>query len=165
VIFDDQAHEFRLDRAQVHQTGSDVALLASGMMFPVTVAAAAVLKEAGVSTAIVNVPVLKPIDAATLLDVCGAVDAVVTAENHSIIGGLGSAVAEMLAEHGLGRPLRYVGVQDMFAEGASNAPYLFSKYGLSTQAVLDAAWSALGRDEPTPRAPVGSTSTGEYAPV
>jgi transketolase len=93
------------------------------------------------------------------------VRAVVTAENHSIIGGLGSAVAETLATAGLGRPLRRVGLQDTFAEGSKTAPYLFRKYGLSTRDVVAAAWSALGRDDPLPDIPDVAVATGEYAPV
>ena len=77
---------------------------------------------------------------------------VVTAENHTIIGGLGSAVAETIAEAGLGRPLRRVGLRDTFAEGSLTAPYLFAKYGLSTQALIETIWSALGRPGP-PRPP------------
>jgi transketolase len=93
------------------------------------------------------------------------VRALVTAENHTIIGGLGSAVAEAIAEAGLGRRLRRVGLQDTFAEGALQASYLFEKYGLSTQSVIDAAWSALGRPGPAPAAPVAPAEAGEYSPV
>ncbi len=78
----------------------------------------------------------------------------VTAENHTVIGGLGSAVAETLAEAGLGRPLRRVGLRDTFAEGAQDGPYLFGKYGLSTRALIETIWSALGRPgAPPPRRP------------
>src|SRR5215471_14940372 len=97
---------------------SDVALVVSGMMVAPALAAARVLEAAGAVTVIVNVPVIKPLDTATVLSVAKATTAVVTAENHTIIGGLGSAVAEVLAEAGLGCPLRRVGIQDTFAEGA-----------------------------------------------
>ena len=78
---------------------------------------------------------------------------------------LGSAVAETLAEAGLGRPLRRAGLADTFAEGARDAPYLFTKYGLTTQHLVAAAWSVLNRPGPVPRAPVLETEAGEYAPV
>src|SRR5260370_40836539 len=94
-----------------------------------------------------------------------AAGAVVTAENHSIIGGLGSAVAETLAEAGLGRPLRRVGLADTFAEGARDAPYLFTKYGLTTQHIVDTAWSVLDRPGSSPRVPPLAVHVGEYAPV
>ena len=74
-------------------------------------------------------------------------------------------VAEVLAEAGLGRPLRRVGLRDTFAEGARTAPYLFGRYGLSTQAVIDAAWAALGRTGRAPVAEVAPAEDDEYAPV
>ena len=89
----------------------------------------------------------------------------ITAENHTIIGGLGSAVAEVLAEAGLPRPLRRVGLQDTFAEGAQTAPYLFTKYGLTTQHLVNTAWSALDIPGPPPLAPTPAADPGEYAPV
>ena len=164
VLFD-ETHDFRLDRAQIIQPGADVALLASGMMLSVAISAATALAEHDVSAAVVNVPVLKPLDAATVRTVCAGVRAVTTVENHSIVGGLGSAVAETLAEAGLGRPLRRIGVPDTFAEGAQTAAFLFERYGLSTRAVISEAWSVLGREGPPPHAPTISSTAGEYAPV
>jgi transketolase C-terminal domain/subunit len=144
---------------------SDVALLVSGMMVAPALAAARILRAAGVVTVVVNVPVIKPLDTPTVLAVATATTAVITAENHSIIGGLGSAVAEVLAESGLGRPLRRIGLQDTFAEGARDAQYLFTKYGLTTQHLVDMAWSVLHRPGPTPRSPTLPADVGEYAPV
>ena len=167
-------HRLSLDRAQVLEwrpeaTGgapsSDVALLVSGMMVAPALAAARVLQAAGAVTAVVNVPVIKPLDTATVLAIAAASTAVITAENHTIIGGLGSAVAEVLAEAGLGRPLRRIGLQDTFAEGAKDAAYLFTKYGLTTQHIVDTAWSVLDRPGPTPRCPTLPADVGEYAPV
>ena len=143
----------------------DVALLVSGMMIAPALAAARVLRAAGAFTVVVNIPVIKPLDTATVLWVARSAKAVITAENHSVIGGLGSAVAETLAEAGLGRPLRRVGLADTFAEGARDAPYLFAKYGLSTQHIVDAAWQVLHRPGPAPRAPALPADAGEYAPV
>ncbi|MDT3444521.1 MULTISPECIES: transketolase family protein [unclassified Pseudofrankia] len=164
VIFD-EPHHLSLEDAQVLTEGDAVAVIACGMMIPAALAAAEVLGAAGVSVAVVNTPVLKPFPGPTVLDVARGVRAVVTAENHSVIGGLGSAVAETLATAGLGRPLRRVGLQDTFAEGAKSAPHLFRKYGLSTRDIVAAAWSALGREDPTPTVPELPVTAGEYAPV
>lgn len=164
VIFDDD-HVFSLDRAQQLSEGEDVAIIANGMMLSAALAAAELLGEAGVSARVLNVPVIKPLDTATVVAAAREVRAVVTAENHTIIGGLGSAVAEALAEAGLGRPLRRVGLRDTFAEGARLAPPLFRKYGLGTQDVVDAAWSALGRGGEPPVAVSAPAAAGEYAPV
>jgi transketolase len=158
-------HELRLDRADVLRRGDDVALFASGMMLAPALAAAALLGGHGVSVSVVNVPVIKPLDVSTVVNVAAMARVVVTAENHTVVGGLGSAVAEAIAEAGLGRPLRRVGLRDTFAEGAQTGPYLFGKYGLSTQAIIDAAWTALGNRDRAPVAGNVPSEPGEYSPV
>src|SRR5215469_16420669 len=164
VIFGDD-HQLRLDRAEVITRGDDVALFASGMMLAPALAAAKLLESHGVSVSVVNVPVIKPLDVSTVLNVATSSRVVVSAENHTVVGGLGSAVAEALAEAGLGRPLRRVGLRDTFAEGSLTGPYLFDKYGLSTQAIVDTAWTALGRHDRTPVAEMTPAEAGEYSPV
>ncbi len=166
VIFDDD-HVLRLARAEVVLAGTDVALFASGMMLAAALAASRVLGEHGVSVSVVNVPVIKPLDSATVLAAAAAAARlVVTAENHSVIGGLGSAVAETIAEAGLGRPLRRIGLRDTFAEGSLDAPFLFERYGLSTSAIVERIWSALGQAGPAPAVPrVAAAGSAEYSPV
>jgi transketolase len=165
-------HQFSLESAQVltapgvhGDEPSGVALLASGMMVAPALAAAATLRAHDAATTVVNIPVIKPLDATTVLAVAKASQVVITAENHSVIGGLGSAVAEALAESGLGRPLRRIGLQDTFAEGALTAPYLFTKYGLTVQHLVTTAWSALGRPGTPPRPSPLSVGVDEYSPV
>jgi len=145
--------------------GSDVVLLVSGMMVAPALAAARVLRSASIATVVLNIPVIKPLDAATVLAAAAATQTVITAENHSTIGGLGSAVAEVLAEAALPRPLHRLGIQDTYAEGAKTASYLFTKYGLSTQHLVDAAWSALHQPGTPPRSQTLPAEEGEYAPV
>jgi transketolase len=164
VIFPD-SHRFSLDAAQTLTDGTDVAIFASGMMLAVALGAERVMRDQGVSAAVVNLPVIKPLDARTVIATAARCRAVVTTENHLTVGGLGSAVAEVLAEGGIGRPFRRVGLQDTFAEGAANAPYLFKKYGLSTQHLVDTAWHAVGRDDPVPQAQPVTVEAGEYSPV
>ncbi|GFG49468.1 transketolase [Mycolicibacterium agri] len=164
VLFEDD-HEFSLSQAQVLTPGDDVALIANGMMLSSALRAAELLGAHGVGVSVVNAPVIKPLDTQTVQEVIRGARAVVTAENHTIIGGLGSAVAEVIAESGMARPLRRIGLRDTFAEGAKSAPFLFEKYGLSTQDIVDAAWSVLGRQEPAPRVPEIEVDAGEYAPV
>lgn len=164
VLFDDD-HVLDLTRADVLQNGTDVAFAASGMMLAPALAAARALGGHGVSAAVLNVPVVKPLDTVTICRVIAGTRAVITAENHSVIGGLGSAIAEAIAEAGLGRPLRRVGLPDTFAEGSLDAPYLFEKYGLSTQQLIRAAWSVLGCPGGPPRAPAPPAKPGEYSPV
>ena len=164
VIFGDD-HQLRLGQAEVLLPGDDVALFASGMMLAAALAAARALADHAVRVSVINVPTVKPLDTATVLAAAAGARVVVTAENHTIIGGLGSAVAETLAEAGLGRPLRRVGLRDTFAEGSLTAPYLFDKYGLSTRTLIETIWSALGRPGPAPPAPALAAESGEYSPV
>jgi transketolase len=165
LIFDD-GHRLDLASAQilVGGNGCDVCIVAAGMMLPMALAAAGTLENNGVTTTVINVPVIKPLDAATVVAAARQSRIVITAENHTVIGGLGSAAAESLAEAGVAVPLRRVGIGDVFAESGSR-DYLFSKYGLSTQAIIDAAWRGLAINRPVPAAPVMEASPGAYAPV
>ena len=164
VIFDED-HTFSMTKAQVIKDGGTVTIFANGMMLSAAIAAAEALEDAGVSTRVVNVPVIKPLDTETVVQVAQSSKLVVTAENHTIIGGLGSAVAEAMAEAGVGCPLRRIGLRDTFAEGARTAPPLFKKYKLSTQDVIDTVWTGLSRSGTAPAAPVVDVAPGEYAPV
>jgi transketolase len=164
VIFDD-GYEFSLHRAQRLRFGGQALLVANGMMLPAAIAATDVLVAAGVDCGLVHAPVVKPLDAGTILDAASGVDAVVTAENHTVVGGLGSAVAEALAEAGAGCRLRRVGLRDTFAEGALSAHHLFQTYHLTTQSIVDAVWEALRRPHPAPVAPRSPAAAGEYSPV
>lgn len=159
-------HRLALDRAQVlcGGDGGDVAIVAAGMMIPMALAAARTLSAHGVSAAVVNVPVIKPLDAVTVAAVARRARIVVTAENHTVVGGLGSAVAECLAEAGAAVPLRRVGIADVFAESGSRE-FLFARYGLTTQAIIDAAWRGLALNTAIPAAPVLEAGPGAYAPV
>lgn len=165
LIFEDD-HRFEMAKAQVLTGGrsSDVCIVAAGMMLPAALAAARTLEENGVTTAVINAPVIKPLDAATVVAAAKQSRIVITAENHTVVGGLGSAVAEALAEAGVAVPLRRVGIGDVFAESGSRE-YLFSRYGLSTQNILDQVWRGLAINRPVPTAPVMETVPGAYAPV
>ena len=165
VIFD-QDHRFELGKAQVlsGRVDSDVCIIGAGMMIPAALAAAGTLRRHGVSTTVINSPAIKPLDAATILPIARLSRIVITAENHTIVGGLGSAVAETMAEAGIATPLRRIGIQDRYAESGSRE-FLFARYGLGTQDIIRAAWSGLGIDDPAPSAPVIESPAGAYAPV
>jgi transketolase len=163
LIFDAE-HELSLTRVRVLRPGSDVVIVASGMMLAAALTAARTLEEHGLSAGVVNAPVIKPLDADGVVAACRGARAVVTAENHSVVGGLGSAVAEALAEAGIGVPLRRVGVQDRFAESGSRA-YLFAKYGLDAATVVRQAWSVLDHPGPAPVPTEIEVPAGTYAPI
>jgi transketolase len=163
-IFDD-TYRFRLDRACIVRPPGDVAVVASGMMLPAAIKAVDAAAGVGIAAAVVYVPVIKPLDAATVISAIAGAAGVVTAENHSIVGGLGSAVAEILAEGGSAVPLRRVGVADRFAEPGSR-PYLFGKYGLSSANILRHIWELAGQSgQPPGIEPVEREEAGSFEPV
>ena len=132
------AKPLRMGRGIVARAGKDLTIIACGLCVAEALEAAAALAEEGIDAAVVDMPSIKPIDAELICAQARESGAVVTAENHSIIGGLGAAVAETLCEAGIGIPFRRVGVQDTFAEGGST-PFLFEKYGLNAAAIAEAA--------------------------
>ncbi len=124
-------------KANVMKEGSDVCLIACGLMVPVALKAAEELESQGISTAVVNMHTIKPIDADVILKMNESCKAIVTVEEHSIIGGLGSAVSEVLAGHN-GAKFARVGIQDKF--GKSGKPdQLFEAYGLTAENVAATA--------------------------
>ena len=165
IIFADD-HRLDLSKAQLLAGGDrcDVCLIAAGMMLPAALVAASALEKHGLAVTVVNAPVIKPLDASTILSAAGHCRIVVTAENHSIIGGLGSAVAEVLAENRIRAPLRRVGIADVFAESGSRE-FLFHRYGLSAQHIVASAWRGLGLTQPLPELPPAESIPGAYAPV
>ena len=165
LLFDSD-HRFELDRAQrlLGTDEAEVCIVAAGMMVPAALAAARVLEQSDLHVTVVSVPVIKPLDHDTVLGAIAGTRIVVTAENHTIVGGLGSSVAEAMAERPSGARLVRVGLRDTFAEAGSR-DYLFSRYGLDTQSIIGAAWAGLGRPGPAPTAPVRATAPGAYSPV
>lgn len=124
-------YKFQPGKAVILREGWDAAVFACGMMVGVALEAAEQLATEGLQVAVVNVPTLKPFDVDTVIEVAKQAGAVVTAEEHSIIGGLGSAVAEALAEN-LPTPLERVGIKDTFGESGTPAA-LLDKFGLNQE--------------------------------
>lgn len=128
---------FTPGRANVMKEGSDVCLIACGLMIPVALEAAKQLEAEGISAAVVNMHTIKPIDREIVLKMNSTCKAIVTVEEHSVIGGLGSAVAEVLAGNA-GAKFGMVGIQDKF--GKSGKPEeLFQAYGLTAENVAATA--------------------------
>lgn len=131
-------------KAEVLRDGADGTLIASGLMVEAALDAAERLAGERISVTVVNVATIKPLDTATVIDLAERTGIVVTAENHSMIGGLGSAVAETLLEAGIPVGFARVGIRDTFAEGGST-PYLLSKYGLTADDIVAAFRKASSR--------------------
>ena len=129
--------DYRLGRANVLQDGSDVAVFACGIMVPEALKAAESLKAKEISAAVIDLHTVKPIDSDTIQKFARKCGRVVTAEEHNVIGGMGSAVAEVLGEtHPT--PMKFVGVMDTFGESGDPGE-LMKKYGLTAASIEQAA--------------------------
>ena len=135
-IHDDSYH-FEWGKAEVLRQGSDVTIFATGIMTAKALDAAETLAKQGVQAEVINVHTINPLDEETVIASAKKTGKVVTAEEHSIIGGLGSAVAEVLARQ-CPTKQAFVGVQDSFGESGSPND-LLEKYGLTTEAIVKAA--------------------------
>lgn len=142
VIYDEN-FQFELGKATVLQEGGDVVLIACGVMVSEALEAAELLGREGIQATVIDVNTIKPIDEKTILEAAGRTGAVVTAEEHNIYGGLGSAVAEVLGEN-LPTPMKRVGIKDTFAE-SGEPEELLVKYGLKACNIVEAAGEVLTR--------------------
>lgn len=128
-------------KANVMKAGNDVCIISCGLMIPQALKAAEILESEGISTAVVNMHTIKPIDRDIILEMNRTCKAIITAEEHSVIGGLGSAVAEVLAGQP-GAAFSMIGIQDKF--GKSGKPeQLFEAYGLTADHIAAAGKSLL----------------------
>ncbi|MCU0663268.1 MAG: transketolase [Myxococcota bacterium] len=128
-----------LGQMRLVSRGADLLVVSSGVCTEEAMRAVLALRRKGVSAAHLHVSTLKPLSGDGLCDFASEARlGVITMENHSVVGGLGSAVAEALAERGVGKRLVRLGVQDQYAHGASKS-YLLAKYGLDARALIGAA--------------------------
>ncbi len=127
-------YRFQFGKADVLKDGSDAVIFATGALVYESLRAAEILEEEGLSIAVINIHTIKPIDIKTIIEFARKTGHVVTAEDHNIIGGLGSAVAEVLAEN---YPciMRRIGLMDRYAESGSPEE-LYKKYGLSADNIV-----------------------------
>lgn len=140
----DKNDPMRFNRARVLSEGGDIALLSSGICTEEAMRATQALAAQGVSIQHLHVTTLKPFTDPTVLEaVAKARYGVITMENHTIIGGLGTAVAEVMAEHGIGKRLVRIGLKDTYAHGASRS-YLMREYGLDAIALVHEVEKLLG---------------------
>ena len=139
----DEGHEFRVGRGDVLSEGQDLTLIACGIMVSLALEAREALLEEGIQARVVNLATIKPVDTDLVVRCARETGAIVTAEEHNIIGGLGSAVAEVLGEHAP-VPLKRVGVMDCFAR-SGKAHELMQAYGLTAEKIAAAARDVLER--------------------
>lgn len=130
-------YRFELGKGVILREGRDVGLISTGVQTTRVMAASELLAAEGIEAYVLHLPTIKPLDVESVVTAARHTGAVVTAEDHSILGGLGSAVAEVLGEQ-LPTPMRRVGLRDTFGESGPNDA-LIEKYGLSALHVAGAA--------------------------
>ncbi len=128
---------FTIGKADVIKEGSDVSIIACGQMVQTCIEAIPALEKAGINAEVVNMATIKPLDRDAVVATAKRTGAVITVEEHSIIGGLGSAVAECLSEE-CPTPLRRIGTRDVFGQ-SGEAEELLVKYGLDVDNIVAAA--------------------------
>ena len=138
---------FRIGSALPMREGRDVLLVTTGITLKVAQDAAKALALEGVECAILHMPTIKPFDSAKLLDLAAGVKAVVAIEENTIIGGLGSAVAEVIAEAGFspGKKFKRIGVPDVFPDRYGSQANLMDYHRINTDSVVSTARALLGR--------------------
>jgi transketolase len=134
-----------LGRARTLRAEGELLILSSGICTEEAARAAAVMATRGLEAGHLHVSTLSPWEDPAIREALASARGVITVENHLVSGGLGSAVAESLAEMGLAVPLRRLGLQGTYAHGASR-PYLMRRFGLDALAVVRAAEALVGRE-------------------
>ena len=133
VLYDRPDYHFELGKGIVLKEGKDVAIVANGLPVPAALEAAEMLEKDGISAKVIDMHTIKPIDEELLVAAAKECGKVVTVEEHSILGGLGGAVCEVLAEK-CPVPVKRIGINDVFGEsGAAGA--LLEKYGLDSKGI------------------------------
>jgi transketolase len=134
---------FRLGKGVVLREGRDVTIVATGLMVPEALAAASDLAREGIDAGVINIHTIKPLDEEAILVAARETGAIVTAEEHNVLGGLGGAVAEVLVEN-YPVPMARVGIMDTFGE---SGPWkeLFAKYGLTSSEMVKRAKEVVKR--------------------
>ncbi len=143
VIFDD-SHRVQIGKGFVVRRGEDVTIFANGHLLSRSLQAAGRLAAEGVMARVVDIHTIKPLDADLVKECAGETGAVVTAEEHLVAGGMGSAIAEVLAG-AVPTPVEMVGIRDTFAETALDHDSLLDRYGMSVDAIAEAARRAVRR--------------------
>jgi transketolase len=142
-VFHEEGFEFVIGKGEVMRDGTDVAIIANGLLVYEAVQAGEMLAEAGINAMIINMSTVKPLDEELVLDAARKCGRIITCEEHSIVGGLGEAVCALLSEK-LPTPVRRIGVQDVFGESGP-AAQLLKKYGLCADNIVAVAKDFCGK--------------------
>ena len=143
VFHDEETFKFEIGKAEVMREGTDVALIATGLLVNEAVEAAKVLAEQGINARVINMATIKPLDEEVVLAAARECGKIITCEEHSVIGGLGEAVAAVLAEK-LPTPMRRIGVNDEYGYSGP-AVELLKKFGLCADHIVEVAKDFCGK--------------------
>jgi transketolase len=143
IVYGSGNYDFRIGKGVIMKPGDDITIIAAGIMVYQSMLASEQLSKEGISARVVNIHTIKPLDRELIIRCAQETKAIVTAEEHSIIGGLGSAVAEVLAEN-MPVPMARVGVKDMFGE-SGKPDDLLEKYGLTSKDIVSAVKNVIKR--------------------
>ena len=141
VINDNPEYKFELGRGVTVKDGCDATIIASGLMVSIALEAAELLEADGINARVINIHTIKPIDREIIVQAAKETGAIVTAEEHNIIGGLGSAVAEVVCEE-CPVPMLRVGVEDKFGKSGAVLP-LLAEYGLTKENIANKVKAAI----------------------
>lgn len=143
VFHDEASFKFEIGKGEVLQEGTDVAIIANGLLVNEAIEAGKALAEAGISARVINLCTIKPLDEELVLKAARECGKVITCEEHSIIGGLGEAVCALLAEK-CPTPVRRIGVNDEFGHSGPAAA-LLKQFGLSAEHIVEVAKDFCGK--------------------
>jgi len=134
VLYEKDTFKFEIGKGVLVEDGKDVTIIANGLLVPEAIEARKLLAEEGISARLIDMHTIKPIDAEIIIKAAKETGAIVTAEEHNILGGLGSAVAEVLVEN-CPTPMKRVGVEDIFGRSGKPAD-LLKMYGLTAANIV-----------------------------
>lgn len=142
-IVSSSEHDFRIGKAIAMKNGKDALIVTTGITLKTGLDAAEALEKEGFQAAILHVHTIKPLDTKSILKYASETHFIIVVEEHSVIGGLGSAVAEFLMEQSFEHPKRLIriGLPDAFLEGYGNQASMMEKYGITTQKIIQAVKS------------------------
>ena len=143
VIHDETAYKFEMGKGEVLSDGTDVAIIATGLMVAEAIEAAKTLAQSGISARVINIATIKPLDEELVLKAAADCGKIITCEEHSVIGGLGEAVCSLLSEK-LPTPVRRIGVNDEFGHSGP-ASALLKQFGLSAEHIVEVAKEFVGK--------------------
>ena len=138
------SYKFKIGKGSIVRQGKDVVVFATGGLVQESLIAAELLHNQAISVTVVNISTLKPLDESLILEETNRHKAIVTAEDHNIIGGLSAAICQTLVNHQIAVPLHSVAVRDHFAETGSG-PELYDKYGLSASSITESVKKVLAK--------------------